>query len=74
VIEHSVCATIYISLEYLKAKLALKMLAQCNHQGDTDPQIARLEYGMQRRADALDGILDIMSDRKSISIILQVAV
>jgi hypothetical protein len=27
---------------------------------------------MQRRADALDGLLDIMSDHKSISIILQV--
>lgn len=74
VIQHSVCDTIYISLEYLKAKLTLKLLAQCNKLDDLSSQIQQLEYGMQRRADALNGMLDVMSDRKSISIILQVPV
>jgi hypothetical protein len=72
VIQHSVCSTIYISLEFIKSKLALKLLAQCNHLDDPDPHSSQLEYQMQRRADALNGLLDINSDRKSISIILQI--
>jgi signal transduction histidine kinase len=72
VIQHSVCATVYISLEYLKSKLALKLLAQCNqHETPPGQQLMQLEYQMQRRADALNGVLDIISDRKSISIIMQ---
>jgi hypothetical protein len=72
VIQHSVCSTIYISLEFIKSKLSLKLLAQCNHLDDPDPHSSQLEYQMQRRADALNGLLDINSDRKSISIILQI--
>jgi hypothetical protein len=72
VIQHSVCSTIYISLEFIKSKLALKLLAQCNHLDDPDPHSSQLEYQMQRHADALNGLLDINSDRKSISIILQI--
>lgn len=74
VIQHSVCDTIYISLEYGKAKLVLKLLAQCSQLDNPGAEAARLEYQMQRHADALNGLLDIMSDRKSISIILQVPV
>jgi len=74
VIQHSVCDTIYISMEYLKGKLALKMLAQCSQIDNPAAPTAQLEYQMQRRADTLVGMIDIMSDRKSISIILQVAV
>jgi ligand-binding sensor domain-containing protein/signal transduction histidine kinase len=72
VIQHSVCSTVYISLEYLKSKLALKLLAQCNqHENPPGQQLMQMEYQMQRRADALNGLLDIISDRKSISIIMQ---
>ncbi|HUP13614.1 MAG TPA: triple tyrosine motif-containing protein, partial [Niastella sp.] len=74
VIEHSVCSTIYISLEYVKSKLALKLLAQCDKIDDPGDQVPQLEHQMQRHADALNGMLDIMGDRKSISIILQMGV
>jgi signal transduction histidine kinase len=74
VVQHSVCATIYISLEYLRGKMSLKLLAQCNQLEELPPAMEELEYSMQRRADALDGLLDIMTDHKSISIILQVTV
>lgn len=74
VVQHSVCSTIYISMEYLRGKLSLKLLAQCNQTDESSPQLTQLEYGMQRRADALNGLLDIISDRKSVSIILQVPV
>jgi ligand-binding sensor domain-containing protein/signal transduction histidine kinase len=75
VIQHSVCSTVYISLEYIKSKLALKLLAQCNqHETPSGQQLMQLEYQMQRRADALNGLLDIISDRRSISIIMQTRV
>lgn len=74
VVQHSVCSTIYISMEYLRGKLSLKLLAQCNQTDESSAQLTQLEYGMQRRADALNGMLDVISDRKSVSIILQVPV
>jgi ligand-binding sensor domain-containing protein len=74
VVQHSVCDTVYISLEYGKAKLALKLLAQCSQLDNPGAEAPRLEYQMQRHAHALNALLDIMGDRKSISIILQVPV
>ncbi|HUQ96253.1 MAG TPA: triple tyrosine motif-containing protein, partial [Chitinophagaceae bacterium] len=74
VIQHSVCATIYISIEYVKGKLAIKVLAQCNHMEELIVQKQQLENSMHRHADALCGSLDIMCDHKNISIILQTSV
>ncbi len=74
IIQHSVCSTIYISFEYIKSRLHLKILAQCNQVQYEDVTSLQAKKEMERRADALSGALDIITDRKSISIILQIAV
>jgi ligand-binding sensor domain-containing protein len=74
IIRHSVCSTIYISFEYIKSRLYLKILAQCNQVQYEDVSSLHAKKEMEKRADALNAALDIIADRKSISIILQIAI
>jgi hypothetical protein len=73
ILRHPVCSTIYIGLEYQRSKLNLKILAQCdqNKQGVVK---CKEEEEMYKRAEELNAVLDIMSDKKSISILLQTTV
>lgn len=73
-IQQSACGTLYISLEYVRAKLNLKILAQCSSLEVADSDAVHSRKEMEKRADTLKGSLDVMEDHKSISIILQMGI
>ena len=73
-IQQSACGTLFISLEYVRAKLNLKILAECLTLEVNDSGALHSRREMEKRADTLNGSLDVMEDRKSISIILQMGI
>lgn len=73
-IQQSACSTLYIGMEYAKPKLYLKILAQCVQVQTEDVEAQQSRREMEKRADLLQGALEVMEDKKSISIILQFGV
>ena len=70
-VQQSVCNTLYIGLEYAKPKLLLKILAHCSQVQPEVAESIQTRREMEKRAGLLNGALEVMEDKKSISIILQ---
>ncbi|MGV3656880.1 MAG: triple tyrosine motif-containing protein, partial [Chitinophagaceae bacterium] len=73
-IQQSGCSTLYIGMEFAKPKLFLKILAQCAQVPAEDVEALQSRREMEKRAGLLQGNLEVMEDKKSISIILQFGV
>ena len=70
---HSGCRHIIISIDYVKSRLQVKIKDDCN--GNLNGNMRdKIISDMKRRAETLNAVLDIQSDSKSTSVILQVPV
>jgi signal transduction histidine kinase len=74
IIEHSNCTNAIINIDLVKSNLMIKI-----HDNGTGVAIKSLQNSkaikeMQKRADTLNALLDIQSDKKGIAVILSVPV
>ncbi|MDB5196869.1 MAG: hypothetical protein JWP88_1240 [Flaviaesturariibacter sp.] len=72
-IDHISCDQIFVHLKQRKSMLYLEMLSECDEK-DWETFRSKLTIATRNRAKAMKGAVEITTDRKSVSIVLQVPV
>jgi glucose-6-phosphate-specific signal transduction histidine kinase len=69
-LQHTSCTQIFVNINQVRSRLMIEILTECNKVNEE--LVMRFKKTMKKRTDMLDGLMDVVSDSRSFSVILYV--